>query len=108
MPESNEVSYDPLDLGGPRYAPGEWPLPEPSFEPLREQRLANPQALDRDGLLAYFASMGWLADLSDDERLPLLDEVRSRLASDEYRRHWETRVHWTRRGLPARPREARR
>ena len=36
--ESNEVSYDPLDLGGPRYAPGEWPLPEPSFEPLREQR----------------------------------------------------------------------
>jgi ubiquinone/menaquinone biosynthesis C-methylase UbiE len=26
-PRPDEVSYDPLDLGGPRYAPGEWPLP---------------------------------------------------------------------------------
>ena len=108
-PSPSEVSYDPLDLGGPRYVQGEWPLPESSFEPLREQRLPNPQALDRDGLVAYFASMGWLADLPDDERLPLLDEVRSCLAPGEYRRLWETRVHWTtRRRLPDRPREARR
>ena len=40
--------------------------------------------------------MGWIADLPDAERLPLLDDVRSLLAAREYRRMWETRVHWTR------------
>jgi len=95
-PKPSEVSYDPLDLGGPRYASGEWPLAESFFEPLQEMRLPNPQTLDRDGLVAFFASMGWLADLPEDERLPLLDEVRSLLAAAEYRRVWETQVHWTR------------
>jgi SAM-dependent methyltransferase len=95
-PKPSEVSYDPLDLGGPRYESGEWPLAEPSFEPIRELRLPNPQTLDRDGLVAFFASMGWLADLPDEERLPLLDEVRSLVAAAEYRRLWETRVYWTR------------
>jgi len=95
-PKPSEVSYDPLDLGGPRYASGEWPLAESSFEPLQEMRLPNPQTLDRDGLVAFYASMGWLADLPDDERLPLLDEVRSLLTAAEYRRLWETQVHWTR------------
>lgn len=90
------MNYDPLDLGGPRYASGEWQLAESSFEPLQETRLPNPQTLDRDGLVAHFASMGWLADLPDDERLPLLDEVRSLLAAAEYRRVWQTHVHWTR------------
>ena len=95
-PKPGEVSYDPLDLGGPRYASDEWALAKSSFEPLQEMRLPNPQTLDRDGLVAFFASMGWLADLPDDERLPLLDEVRSLLAVAEYRRLWETDVHWTR------------
>ena len=40
--------------------------------------------------------MGWLGDIPDEDRLPLLDEVRSLLAADEYRRLWETHVHWTR------------
>jgi hypothetical protein len=47
--------------------------------------------------VAFVASMGWLADLPDEERLPLLDEVRSLLPAAEYRRLWETHVHWTRR-----------
>ena len=46
--------------------------------------------------VAFFASMGWLADFPDSERLPLLDEVRLRLTADEYRRQWETYVYWTR------------
>jgi SAM-dependent methyltransferase len=96
-PKPSEVSYDPLDLGkDPHYASDEWSLAGPSFEPLQEMRLPNPQTLDRDGLVAFFASMGWLADLPEDERLPLLDEVRSLLADAEYRRLWETHVHWTR------------
>jgi SAM-dependent methyltransferase len=96
-PRPDEVSYDPLDLGGPRYAPGEWPLPESLFEPLQELRQPNPQRLDRDALVAFFASMGWFADLPDDRRLPLVEEVRSLLTASEYRRQWETHVYRTRR-----------
>ena len=59
--------------------------------------MPNPQTLDRDGLVAFFASMGWIADLPDADRLPLLDEVRSLLDSAEYLRPWETHVYWTRR-----------
>jgi SAM-dependent methyltransferase len=39
------------------------------------------------------------------DRLPLLDEVRSLLAAAQYRRLWETHVHWTR--LAAGPPERR-
>jgi SAM-dependent methyltransferase len=97
-PKAGEVAYDPLDLGGPRFVSGEWRLllDESSFEPIRDARLANPQTLDRDGLVAFFASMGWLADRPDDERLPLLDQVRSLLEPVEYRRLWETHLYGTR------------
>jgi SAM-dependent methyltransferase len=100
-PGKGEVDYDPLDLNPTVYASGEWRLAfeEAPFEELQEARLANPQTVDRDGLVAFFASMGWIADLPDRERLPLLDEVRSLLTTAEYRRPWETHVHWTR--LPA-------
>jgi SAM-dependent methyltransferase len=93
-----DLDYDPLDLGGPRYAAGEWgfALAETPFKPLRTTRLPNPQTLDAEALVAFFASMGWLADLPDAERLPLLDQVRSLLTADQYRKPWETHVHWTR------------
>jgi len=100
-PDPDDVSYDPLDLGkGPYYTSDEWPLAEAAFEPLQELRVPNPQTLDRDGLVAYYASMGWLADLPDSERLPLLDEVRTLLDAAEYRRLWETHVHCTRLAAP--------
>jgi SAM-dependent methyltransferase len=95
-PPPGEVSYDPLDLGGPRYAAGTSPLPDAVFEPLVETVLPNPQMLDRDGLVAYYASMGWFADLPDRERLPLIERVRSLLPANEYRRRWETLAYWTR------------
>jgi SAM-dependent methyltransferase len=93
-----ELGYDPLDLNTTRYESGEWRLPfaESPFEELQETRLPNPQMVDRDGLVAFFASMGWIAALPDADRLPLLDEVRSLLPAAEYRRAWETHVHWTR------------
>jgi SAM-dependent methyltransferase len=96
-PKPEEVSYDPLDLDGPQYTLGGWrrPFDDAPFAPLREVRLPNPQTLDREGLVAFFASMGWLGDLPDAERLPLLDDVRSLLPAAEYRRLWETHVHWT-------------
>jgi SAM-dependent methyltransferase len=97
-PSPDDVSYIPLDLDGPQYTEGEWRLvfADSPFEPLQEARLPNPQTLDREGLVAFFASMGWLADLPDAKRLPLLDEVRSLLDADEYQRPWETHVHWAR------------
>ena len=97
-PSASEVSYDPLDLGkGVRLSSDKWAVAGASFEPLQSAWLPNPQTLDRDGLVAYYASMGWLADLPDDVRLPLLDRVRSLLPAPEYHRLWETHVHWTRR-----------
>ena len=105
-PNASEVDYDPLDLGrGARYASDRWVLPEASFEPLRAEQLPNPQALSRDDLVAYYASMGWLAELPDEVRLPLIDAVRELLTALEYRRPWETHVHWTRlaAGRVARP-----
>jgi SAM-dependent methyltransferase len=107
-PDRAELGYDPLDLNTTRYASGEWRLvfAESPFEDLRETRLPNPQTVDRNGLVAFFASMGWIADLTDVDRLPLLDEVRSLLPAAEYRRPWETHVHWTRLIEPARPNPA--
>jgi SAM-dependent methyltransferase len=94
-----DLGYDPLDLGhGPRYASGEWraELARAGFGPVQEARVPHLQVLDRDGLVAYFASMGWIADLPDADRLPLLDEVRSLLIAHEYRRLWQTHLLWTR------------
>jgi len=103
-PKQSDVRYVPLDLDGPQYTSGGWrrAFADSPFEPLRERRLGNPQTLDRDGLVSFFASMGWLADLPDAERLPLLRDVTALLTAAEYDRLWETHVHATRlsRGPP--------
>jgi SAM-dependent methyltransferase len=101
-PDPAELGYDPLDLNTTVYASGEWrrAFAEAPFDELQETRLPNPQTLDREGLVAFFASMGWIADLPDADRLPLLDEVRALLPAAEYRRLWETRIHWTRLAAP--------
>jgi SAM-dependent methyltransferase len=97
-PKKQELGHDPLDLNSRRYASGEWrqAFAASHFENLKERRLPNPQTLDRDGLVAFLASMGWIADLPDVDRLRLLEEVKSLLDAAEYRRSWETHVYWTR------------
>ena len=52
----SDVPYIPLDLGAPEYAADDGPFAVPWFEPLKETRLANPQTLDREGLVAFYAS----------------------------------------------------
>jgi ubiquinone/menaquinone biosynthesis C-methylase UbiE len=106
-PKQEELGVDPLDLNTTRYASGEWrvALAESPFEDLQETRLPNPQTLDRDELVSFFASMGWIADLPDADRLPLLDEVKSLLTADAYLRLWETHLYRTQ--LAARPVDAR-
>jgi SAM-dependent methyltransferase len=97
LPSRDELGYDPLDLNTTRYSSGQWRLAfaESPFAELEEARLPHSQTLDRDALVAFLASMGWIADLPDADRLPLLEGVRSLLTSAEYRRPWETHVYWT-------------
>jgi SAM-dependent methyltransferase len=92
------LEYDPGDLNSTRYTSGEWraAFAGSPFEELQEARLPNSQTLDRHGMVAFLASMGWIADLPDADRLPLLDTIRALLDADEYRRPWETHVYWTR------------
>jgi SAM-dependent methyltransferase len=98
-PDPSELDYEPLDLDPKLHSSGEWrrPFSGSRFGHFQEARLPNPQTLDREGLVAFLASMGWVSDLPDEERLPLLDAVRSLLPAAEYRRLWETRVYWTKR-----------
>jgi ubiquinone/menaquinone biosynthesis C-methylase UbiE len=90
-------------LGSPerqvrRYQSGEWrePFAVSPFEELREARFDNPQVVDREGMVAYLASMSWIAVLPDDERTALLDQVRGLLDAETYTRFWRTEVNWTR------------
>jgi SAM-dependent methyltransferase len=99
-PPAEELGYDPLDLGSHRYSSGAWQaaFAGSPFGALEGAHVAHTQVTDRDGLCAFYASMGWIGDLPDAERAALLAAVRSRLGADEYRRPWETHLYWTRLG----------
>jgi SAM-dependent methyltransferase len=95
----------PLDLNPIRLPHArDWPraFAHSVFEPLHERQLANHQTVDRDGLVAFFGSMGWIGALPEEERRTLLGEVRARLDSNEYRLPFETDVHTTRLADPQR------
>ena len=91
------LGYDPLDLNATRWEAGEWrdAFAGSPFAPLRERRFRHEQRLDRGGVVALVASMGWVGDLPDPERLPLLETVRSLLGEHQYLRPWLTHVCWT-------------
>jgi SAM-dependent methyltransferase len=89
----------PLDLDPMRFPHArDWPraFEHSSFEPLQQSRFANTHVLDPGGLVAFFGSMGWIDALPADERVPLLDQVRSHLTAGTYRLPFETHVHRTR------------
>lgn len=92
------LAYDAADLNTWRYASGAWreAFAESSFAALEEAHVSHEQEVDRDGLLAFFSSMGWLAELSSSERAAVLTEVRALLTQETYRRVWRTHVYWTR------------
>jgi hypothetical protein len=64
-------------------------------------RFPNTQVVDRDGLVAFFGSMGWIGSLPDDDRSHLLDELRSQLTAAEYRMPFETYLYRTQLGQHA-------
>jgi SAM-dependent methyltransferase len=90
----------PLDLGlsGTGHGADDWrgAFAQSVFEELQEVRLPNPQTVRPEELVAFFGSMGWIAALPDQQRLPLLNEVRSLLTATEYRLPWETNIFRTR------------
>ncbi len=95
-PEDIEM---PLDLDTRRFPYArDWPsaFASSAFEPLREMTFPNSHVVDRDGLVVYFGSMGWISSLPDDERSSLLDEVRSELEAASYELPFETYVYSTR------------
>jgi SAM-dependent methyltransferase len=93
-----DLAYDPVDLNPRRYASGEWltPFANSRFDELQEARLPNPQTIDREGVVAFFESMGWVGHLPESERLPVLEQVESLLNASEYHRSWETHLYWSR------------
>jgi SAM-dependent methyltransferase len=101
-PTRQDLHYEPGDPS--RFASGEWQraFERSPFEELQEARLPNPQTVDPDGIIAFLASMGWIAELPDLDRSALLEEARSLLTSNSYTRLWETRVYWTRLAPPKR------
>jgi SAM-dependent methyltransferase len=89
----------PLDLDPSRFPHArDWPhaFEQSVFEPLQESQFPNPQILDRDGIVAFFGSMGWIGALPDQDLVTLLNGVRSRLTAEAYRLPFETLVYWTR------------
>jgi SAM-dependent methyltransferase len=90
------AGWDPLDLGVGygRKASWEADIAASPFGALHEERLPNPQRIDRDALVAFIGSMGWIALKPDEERVRLLGNVRALLTSGYYVLPWETRVHW--------------
>jgi hypothetical protein len=66
------------------------------FEELSQAQFEHRQIVDREQLLAYFASMSWIAVLPEDERTSLLEDVRRVLEADTYTRFWRADVYWTR------------
>jgi hypothetical protein len=93
-----ELGYDPVDLNPHRLEAGDWrqPFVRSPFEEPREVRLPNPQTVDRDGLLAFYASMGWIGNMPKPDREALLEEMRPLLKGAQYQRSWETRLFLTR------------
>jgi ubiquinone/menaquinone biosynthesis C-methylase UbiE len=83
-----------------RYDSGEWrePFVGSRFEELHQAQYEHTQTVDREQLLAYFASMSWVAVLHTEERADLLKEVRGLLDADAYTRFWRTDLYWTRLG----------
>lgn len=94
----------PLDLDARRFPYArDWPVAFAGsvFEDPREMTFPNLHVVDRGGLVAYFASMGWISSLPDEERKDLLAELRSALAAPTYELPFETYVYMTRRGRTA-------
>jgi SAM-dependent methyltransferase len=75
---------DRREGNAPRYDSGEWQtvFPAPGFGPLREQAVAHAHVGSAEHVIVErTASVSFVAALTDEERLLLLDQVRALIAS---------------------------
>jgi SAM-dependent methyltransferase len=91
-----DVGHEPADLNTHRYSSGAWraAFARSPFERFEEAEFDNPQQIDRDALLAFFSSMGWLSERAD--RAAILAELDALLTQPSYRRLWRARAYATR------------
>lgn len=70
---------------------------DPAFGPVNELSLRMPASLDRDGLLAYMASISWVATMPEERRSELLGAIEALLDEHDVQRsefELEHRVWW--------------
>ena len=91
-----DVGHEPADLNTHRYSSGAWrrAFAGSPFGPFEEAEFEHPQEIDRDDLLAFFSSMGWLSER--DDRTSILAELGALLTQPSYRRVWRARAYATR------------
>jgi MOSC domain-containing protein YiiM/SAM-dependent methyltransferase len=109
----NEI-IDAADDGHPRFRSGEWRAPfdlTALFEPLQDADLHSVQRVSPEGIVDRVASISYIAAMTEEQREPVLADVRRLLATDPATRGLETielphlvHVYWTRvRTAPAGP-----
>jgi SAM-dependent methyltransferase len=81
----------------PRAPPWREAVAHGPFEPLREAVVEHEQVTNRDGVLAFAASVSWIAHRPDEERRRVLAELGALLPPGEYRFPLVTQITWTRR-----------
>ena len=74
----------------------------PGFAPVRRAEVVFEDVLDRDGMLAWFASFSVIGALPDDERAVMLARIAEILDRDgagdgPFRRQWRAELWLTRR-----------
>jgi SAM-dependent methyltransferase len=82
-----------------RFESGEWraAFERSAFGPLRETSFEHEQTWTRDELVAYYASISWVAVLPAEERAATIERFRAALDRDAYGRRLRTEVHWAQR-----------
>ncbi len=103
-PPRDRLGHDPVDLNTTRFSSGVWqePFADSMFGPLEHATYEHLQVLDRESLIAFFESMGWVGHLPEPRRAALLGQVRAELTAATYRRRWT--AHRYRTWLPLAPR----
>ena len=69
------------------------------FEPLQFSAIAHERSLDQEAFVSGVASFSFIAAMADDDRRPVLTEVRA-LAPKECVLRMRTECYWTRRARP--------
>jgi ubiquinone/menaquinone biosynthesis C-methylase UbiE len=68
-----------------------------AFEPLRVTSVDHEQVQERENVLAFAASVSWIAHRPRDERHRIMDELDAMLPEGEYRFPMRAEIKWTRR-----------